>query len=318
MARTRAIWGSFKELRLILVIIAVLIVISIIQPGAFSKAESWSPVMLYTFAYAIIGCGMTILLVSGGFDLSVGSVMAFSGMVAGMAMNDLGLHWILAVIIGLASGALIGLLNGTVVAKLKINPFITTLATMVLLRGVVKLMSGGQARYGFPDGFNNLGQAAIGGVQVPIIVCVICVIVFDILLRHSRFFRQSYYMGGNEESARLSGIAVDRVKMAYYSLSGFLAAMAGILSTARYGSASVTAGEGVELKVITAVIIGGASLSGGVGTIFGAALGALLMAILVTAINIIPGLQTDWEQVIVGGVLVAAVLIDQAGKMRRR
>src|SRR5450759_4050745 len=177
---------------------------------------------------------------------------------------------------------LIGFINGLVIAEVGINPFITTLGMMSLARGLLMVVSDGRNISGLPASFTAIGQGSLMGIQYPIIISIVLVAIGDFLLRRSRFVRQNYYVGANEKAAVLSGINVKRLKVFNYVLTGFLAALAGIIVTARLGSASTSAGQGLELRVISAVIIGGASLKGGVGTIFGSFLGALLMSIIVS------------------------------------
>lgn len=282
---------------------------------AFLSAPTINTVLLYLFGYAIMACGMTMLLVSGGFDLSVGAVSALAAMVSGVLMKDSGLPWPAAVVAGLAVGAVVGLFNGLVVAKLGINPFITTLGTMLLARGVTYIVSSGRGRSGFSEGFCWLGQGKLAGVQLPILISLALVIVADVLLRKHRFFRQNYYVGSNERAAWLSGLAVNRLKLFNYALSGTLAALAGLLFSARLDSALPNAGDGDELKVITAVIVGGASLSGGKGTVLGAFLGCLLLATIRPAISFL-NIGDHWEKAVVGLILLVAVLLDRVGRRR--
>jgi ribose transport system permease protein len=188
---------------------------------------------------------------------------------------------------------------------------------MGIVRGALMVVTNGKDITGLPKSFNWIGQEFFCGVQHPILIAVVLVVAGDLLLRKSRFFRQNYYLGGNEKAARLSGIPVDRMKIFNYALMGFLAALAGVVMTARYGSASVTAAEGMELSVISAVIIGGASLQGGEGTVLGSVLGSLLMAIIVGSLT---QLHVDvyWQRLVVGATLLLAVLIDTLGKRRQR
>ena len=284
---------------------------------AFLSAATINTVLLYLFGYAIMACGMTVLLVSGGFDLSVGSVSALAAMVTAVLAKapSFQLAWPVATLVGLAVGTGAGLFNGVIVARMGINPFITTLGTMLLARGLTYIVSGGVGRSGFDPGFCWLGQGHWPGVQLPIIVSLGFVAPTYVLLRKHRFFRQNYYVGSNERAAWLSGIAVDRVKLFNYALSGTLAALAGLLFSARLDSAIPNAGEGDELKVITAVIVGGASLNGGKGTVLGSFLGCLLLATVRPAISFL-SIGDHWEKAIVGAILLAAVIIDRWGKRR--
>ncbi|MBI4663831.1 MAG: ABC transporter permease [Verrucomicrobia bacterium] len=306
----------FPEFRILLVVAVFWLAMWIYNP-AFLSAATINTVLLYLFGYAIMACGMTVLLVSGGFDLSVGSVSALAAMVAAVLMKEPSIHlaWPLAVVAGLAIGAGTGLFNGLIIAKIGINPFITTLGTMLLARGLTYIISGGVGRSGFEAPFCWLGQGRVAGVQMPIIVSLAWVAMMDVLLRKHRFFRQNYYIGSNERAAWLSGIAVSRVKLFNYALSGTLSALAGLLFTARLDSAIPNAGEGDELKVITAVIVGGASLSGGKGTVIGAFLGCLLLATIRPAISFL-NIGDHWEKAVVGGILLAAVMLDRLGRRR--
>jgi len=306
--------GRFAELRILLVVVVFAGAMTAYDPRFLSSATI-NTILLYLFGYAIMACGMTVLLVSGGFDLSVGSVSALAAMVAAVLMKDpsIRLAWPVAVLIGLATGAALGVFNGLIVAKLKINPFITTLGMMLLARGLTYIVSGGIGQSGFDRGFCSLGQGMIARVQMPIIISLTLVVAADLLLRKSRFFRQNYYIGGNEQAAWLSGIAVNRIKVLNYGLSGTLAALAGLLFAARLDSAMPNAGEGDELKVITAVIVGGASLAGGKGTVLGAFLGCLLLAMIRPAISFLP-IEDHWEKAVVGAILLIAVILDRVGR----
>jgi len=261
---------------------------------------------------AIIAVAMTNLMVAGGFDMSVGSIVAFTGAVVAMLLTH-GTPLVAAVFIGLAIGAAIGLFNGFLISKVGINAFVITLASLSLFRGLTLIVTSGKNIAGLSDGFKSIGQATFFGVQTPIMIAAFLIITGDILLRRSRFFRQNYYIGGNERAARLSGIPVDRMKILAYMLTGLFAGLAGIVMTARLGAASVTAGTGLELRVITAVIIGGASLQGGEGTVLGAFLGSLLMALITNALTLL-GVDVYWQTFVIGGTLLLAVLIDQLGK----
>ena len=274
----------------------------------FLARQNLSAILLALADQSIIAVGMTLLLVSGGFDLSVGSTMALSGVTTAIWLT-LGLPVPLAIALGLGVGVLIGFINGFIIAEVGINPFITTLGMMSLARGLLMVVSDGKNISGLPASFTAIGQGSVFGIQYPIIISIVLVAAGDFLLRRSRFFRQNYYMGANEKAAVLSGINVKKLKVFNYVLTGFLAALAGVIVTARLGSASTTAGQGLELRVISAVIIGGASLKGGVGTIAGSFLGALLMSIIVSSVNLL-GVELNWIDFILGATLLLAVTAD--------
>ena len=263
----------------------------------------------------IVVIGMVILLISGGLDLSVGSTLAFSGVVTALLLNK-GVPVVPAIIGGLGIAALIGLINGALVSFLSLHPFITTLGMMMAVRGAVLVVAKGRAIINLPPEFLAIGQGRFLGLQIPIYILLFLIVVGDLLLRNSRFFRQVYYVGGNENSAVLNGINVKLVKIISYIIVACLAGLAGILLTARFGSASVTVGQGVEMGVITAAIIGGASLKGGEGSVLGAALGAIFMGILSNSLNLL-GVDVYWQNLITGGTLVLAIVLDQLNEKRK-
>jgi len=301
-----------REFMILYIIVLGVIGLAYARP-VFLKGSTIATVMLSLTDTSIIAIGMTILLVSGTFDLSVGSTFALAGTVTAIWLKS-GMPPPMAIGLGLGVGVLIGLINGLIVTELGINAFIATLGMMSLVRGLVMVVSGGEGVKGLPAGFNALGQGElIPGVQNPIVISIVLIAVSDFLLRRSRFFRQSYYIGGNEAAAILSGINVKRIKVFNFALVGFLAALAGIISTARLGYASTTAGKGLELQVISAVIIGGASLKGGAGTILGALLGAVMMSIIVSSI-ILLDIGTNWVDFVSGAALLLAVMTDVTGR----
>jgi ribose transport system permease protein len=306
--------ASFREFILLLVIIAFTIVMALASP-IFITRLNIEAILLALSVEATIAVGMVILLISGGLDLSVGSTLAFVGVVTGLALSA-GLGTVLSILLGLLAALSAGLLNGTLVAKLKINPFITTLGTMITIRGLLLILAEGRAVLNLPKSFTVIGQGRLYGIQFPIFILLILVVSGDILLRNSRFFRQSYYIGGNENAARLSGINVDLVKIFNYCLVAVLAGVAGLMLTARFGSSSLTVGTGIELRVITACIIGGASLSGGEGSVLGAFLGALFMGMLANALNLL-GVDVYYQSFITGLILILAVVFDVLNERRK-
>ena len=278
----------------------------------FFTEDNWLAMFLGVSVESIVAIGMTILMVSGGFDLSVGSTTALAGAVTAFCLTQ-GLPVAVSIGAGLGVGAAIGVTNGLIIAKIGINPFITTLAMMSIVRGILLPATEGKNIAGLPENFKIIGQGSVFDVQYPIVIAAVLILAGDLLLRKSRFFRQNYYIGGNEKAASLSGIPVDFIKVFNYALLGLLAALAGIVMTARLGSASVTAGSGMELNVITAVIIGGASLQGGEGTVLGSFLGALLMTIVVGSLTFL-GVDPYWNMLVIGATLMIAVLIDTLGR----
>ena len=301
-----------REFMILYIIALGVIGLSYAQP-VFLRGPSIVGVLLSLTDVSIIAIGMTILLVSGTFDLSVGSTFALTGTVTAIWLKS-GMPVPMAIGLGLAIGVLIGLINGLIITELGINAFIATLGMMQLVRGLMMVVSNGRSIYDLPASFEALGQGQlIPGVQNPIVISILLIVACDFLLRRSRFFRQSYYIGGNEAAAILSGINVKRIKVFNFALVGFLAALAGIISTARFGSASTIAGKGLELKVISAAIIGGASLKGGAGTILGSLLGAVLMSIILNSITLL-GIGMNYVELVIGAALLLAVMADVTGR----
>jgi ribose transport system substrate-binding protein len=270
----------------------------------------------------LIVIGMTIVIICGAFDMSVGSAMAVCGLVAALAMIKAHVPVPLAVLAALAAGAMVGWTNGSLVTRLGINPFITTLGTMSILRGIVQVVTRSAPLTGFPEGFLTLAWGTVFtlhlpagrliAVRVPVVLLVVSIVVSDLLLRRLRYLRQVYFVGSNEEAARLTGIPTARVKTFAFMLTGVLAAMAGLIATSRANAIDANAGMGAELRVIAAVIVGGASLSGGRGTILGAFLGLLLMQIITTGLVFV-GVAAEAQLIAVGLVLILAAIIDRTG-----
>lgn len=293
---------------LLLTIIVISIAGSLIWPTLFPTFDNLSQVLLNLSIQAIVAVGMMLLMIAGAFDLSVGSVVAFCGGLAAHLMFYNHVPYGLAILISLAAALVIGLVNGLLVARVGINPLIQTLAMMGIVRGLALMVSGAGIQ-GLPAGFNVIGQSEFWGLQSPVWFMLAIVIIFHLLFGHTVFFRRYYYIGNNEKAAELTGIRVKRMKIYGFMLSALLAGIAGILLVSRLGAAMSTSGQGMELSVITAVILGGASLSGGQGKITGALLGTLFMG-LVANIMIIARVSGYWQQIILGIILILAVIAD--------
>jgi ribose transport system permease protein len=305
---------SQREFALFLVLLVAGIIMSLVSP-VFLSRQNIEAILIALSMEGIISIGMVILLISGGFDLSVGSTLAFTGVVTGLALNA-GVPAAVAMLLGLIAALTVGLANGFLVARLGINSFITTLGMAMGVRGILLVIAKGRAVLNLPDSFTVIGQGRLLGVQYPIYLMLFLVLAGEILVRNSRFFRQSYYVGGNEKAARLSGINVSLVRILNFCLASLLAGVAGLLITARFGSASVTIGNGEELRVITACIIGGASLGGGEGSVLGAFMGALFMAFQANALNLL-GVDVYWQNLVTGALLILAVVVDVLNEKRK-
>lgn len=303
-----------RETILVLLVALVIIVMSIISPYFLSMAN-FRAMAVGLVPTGIIVIGMSYLLVSGGFDLSVGSVLALASTVCAYLLT---LGWPIpaAIVATLVIGGGIGVLNAVLIAGLGINPLIATLGTMSAARGAALVMTEGFSLSSLPKSFGYAGNANVVGMPLIVWIMLLLVLIGDIALRKAAFFRQVYFIGSNELAARLSGINVTKVRVVTYGLSGLLAALAGVLLASRLTSGTPTAGAGLELQVLAAAVIGGASLKGGEGTVFGAFLGAVFVALINNAMTML-AVSIYWQMIVTGTVLVAAVGIDKLGRRRR-
>ncbi len=296
-----------REAALVVLIIAIGLGLQIIT-GRFFTTPNLNAISLGFATSAIIVIGMTMTLVAGGFDLSVGSVFALGGVVAATALRS-GLPIPLGMLCGVGAGMIAGLVNGVLITKIQINPFITTLGMMGIARGVGLAVTEGTIVAGLPREFYVLGQGRTQDIPNLILIALFMILIGDILMRRSALFRQIYYVGGNDEAARLSGINVDRVKIAVFTMSGMLAALAGVLSVSRFTVADPGSGTGEELRIIAACIIGGCTLRGGKGTVLGGLLGLIFVGFINNGM-ILLRVPVYWQQLSMGVVLLLAVGFD--------
>lgn len=297
----------FREFTLIVMIVLVGLLLEW-QTGRFLSSANINAILMGFSASAIMMVGMTAALVSGGFDLSVGSVFAMGGVTTAVALRG-GLPIWLAVLVGVGAGALAGLTNGLLITKAGINPFITTLGMMSIARGVGLAITEGSPIASLPQDFFVLGQGKTLGVANLILIALFVVFVGDVLMRRSALFRNIYYVGGNPDAARLSGINVDRITIGVYALSGLLAALAGVLSVSRFTVADPGSGTGEELRLIAACIIGGASLKGGKGTVLGGLLGLIFVGFINNGMVLLR-VPVYWQNLAMGIILLLAVGFD--------
>lgn len=262
---------------------------------------------------AILAFGMTFVILTGGIDLSVGSILALSSaLTAGLMANE-GIPVVVAVLLGICCGALLGLFNGWVISKGLVAPFIATLATMTIYRGITLVYTDGRPIAGLDDTFAWLGRGYFFGIPIPVIIMFIVFSLSYLLLSHTTFGRRVYALGGNEQATRLSGIRVDRIKIWVYTISGVMSALAGIILASRLNSAQPTAGITYELDAIAAVVIGGTSLSGGRGWIVGTIVGAIIIGVIDNGLNLL-NVSSFYQQVVKGGVILLAVLLDRRNR----
>ncbi len=285
----------------------VLFVLMVFLSGSFLTFNNLTNVARQVSINAIIAVGMTCAILTGGIDLSVGSVMALSGTVAAGLMIT-GIPMPLALLAGLLIGALFGAINGACVAYARMPPIIVTLASMSVARGLALIYTGGYPVSGLPDPFAFFGRGEVMGIQVPILIMAGIYIIAYAMLNHMSFGRYVYAIGGNEEAARLSGIRISRYKLLVYVISGLTAALAGLVLTSRLMSGQPNAGEGFELDAIAAVVLGGTAITGGKGAIIGTLVGAMMLGILNNGLNLM-GVSPYVQNVIKGGIILAAIYI---------
>nr|WP_314418283.1 ABC transporter permease [uncultured Erwinia sp.] len=272
----------------------------------------------------ILAIGMTFVIITAGVDLSVGSVLALSGIVAarfattntGLAIGDTAHAVLMPLIIALGIGIVCGLLNGTILARYRLQPFIVTMGMLSAARGLALLTTDGNPVSQLNPDFRWLGNGYVLGIPVPVILFVVLFALAWILLNKTLFGRYVYAVGGNQKSARTSGISVVKIKVLVYTLCGALAGIAGLILTARTGSAQTNAGAAYELDAIAAVVIGGTSMAGGVGTLVGTLFGILIIGVMNNGLDLL-GVQSYYQQIIKGALIVVAVLLDPSRKQQR-
>jgi ribose transport system permease protein len=300
----------FKYISLIGLLV-LCIIIAVISPR-FLTVSNVLNVLTQVSVNAILAIGMSFVIITGGIDLSVGSVLAITGAVVATFAKTGG-NILPGVIAAIIIGAAIGLVNGLLVSKGKVQAFIVTLATMTIFRGVTYVYTNGNPISGLGENISFIGNSSILGVPLPIFFIIIVLLIAWYALNQTRFGRYIYALGGNEDSARLSGINTDKIKTLVYVISGITAAIAGIIVTSRIGSASPNAGTGFELDAIAAVVLGGTSLAGGEGKVTGTIIGALIIGVLNNGLNLM-GVNPFYQAIAKGLVILLAVLLDKKEK----
>jgi len=303
------------EVALLIVLVIMLIVFSILSPYFFSLSN-FMKVGLYTAQMGVMAGGMTLVLLSGGIDVSVGSVMALVGIIAGLIMQSGG-NTFLAVAAGILAGGVCGLANGMIITKGHVNAFITTLGTMTIIRGLAQIFSGGKTILIQNTTYNAIGRKYIFGIlPLPVLIMIVVFILFWFILKYTKFGRQVYSIGGNEKSAYLSGIKVIPTYLWIYIIMGFCAGISGIMLSAQSGAGIPSAAAEINMETISAVILGGTSLSGGKGKLIGTAMGGLILAILSNGLNLL-SVPSFYQEVIRGVVLIMAVIFDMMKERKK-
>jgi ribose/xylose/arabinose/galactoside ABC-type transport system permease subunit len=326
----RALLRRVGQFAPVIFLVALMVVFAILEPRFLSTVNLFN-VMRQISITGLVAIGMTLVILTAGIDLSVGSLLALAGLAAaivakggiesrfsvGVETEAAGYGWGLAMLVAVLVGMAGGWLQGLAVTRLKVPPFVVTLGGLSVFRGAALLIAGGGPISGFEAGYVWWGQGRIGPVPAPVIVFLAFALIAHIVLTYTRFGRQVYAVGGNLEAARLAGLPVQRVLVAVYMIIGFFAGLAGFILSARLNSAEAVAGIGYELTVIASVVIGGTSLFGGIGSVAGTVIGSILIGVLINGLvlmNVSPYVQ----QIIIGIIIVLAVFFDQFAKERGR
>lgn len=302
------------EATILVAFVLLAIFLALTTPG-FASATNGLSILLATSLIAVVAVGETFVVVTGGIDLSIGSNVALTGIVTGLALHA-GLPVPAAVVLAMVFGGAIGLFNGVAVAYFGMNSFIVTLAMLAMARGLAFIVAGGNTVFGFPQPFDDLGGSNLGPVPIAALISLGIVAIGAFVLSRTVFGSNIYAVGGNREAARLAGIPVRQTLLAAYVVSGVLAGVGGVILTGRLDSAQPIAATGLELNAIAAVVIGGASLFGGKGNIAGTLLGVLIIGLINNGLTL-KNVQPFWVQFIQGAVIFAAALADSIGARRR-
>lgn len=294
-------------------LIVLFVLLAVASPN-FLTSTNLSSVVRQTAVINIMSLGMTMIIISGGIDLSVGAILAMGGLLGTMAMQA-GIPIPLGIAAGILTGLFWGSVNGTLVTRLKINPFIVTLGTLGIVRGLTLIISNGLPVHSLPRGFSFLGEGTVLGVPFVLWLLVGCAAMTHVVLEHTRLGRYTYAVGSNEEAAVYAGVPVKFHLTAVYAIAGMLTGLAGMIEASRLMTGQPTAGAGYELQAIAAVVIGGGSLHGGEGSVIGTLIGAFIMGLLSNGSDLL-GISPYLQQAIIGAVIILAVMVDEVRKRR--
>lgn len=308
--------GAYHKLLAFSGLLALMVVFSLASPN-FLQTPNILAILQATSVNGVLAIAATLVIITGGIDLSVGTLMTFCAVMAGVVLTYLGMPLPLGILGAILAGAAAGLVSGTIVAKLKVPPFIATLGMMLILKGLSLVVSGTKPIYfNSTPGFSEISLGSIVGSIVPsvplpngVLILFVVAIVISFVLSRTALGRYTFALGSNEEAVRLSGVNVDRWKIAVYALSGSICGIAGLLIASRLNSAQPALGQGYELDAIAAVVIGGTSLSGGRGTVLGTLIGALIISVLANGLRILSVAQ-EWQTVVTGTIIILAVYAD--------
>lgn len=294
----------------LIVLIVLCVLLSILEP-AFRSFGNLINILQQVTVIAVLALGVNVVIFTGGIDISVGSVVAFTGIIMGKLIVEGGMPWMLGVLVALVVGALCGTFNGIMISKFKLQPMIATLAMMSMARGAALTLADGQTISEYPAGFRWIGTATIPGTEIPvqIIFMLLLFVLFYYVMKYRKFGRYIYSIGGNEEATRLSGINTDKYKTLAYTLSGLCAAIASVILVAKLNSAQSTAGLDYEMDAIASCVIGGTSLLGGFGSVWGTFVGAIIMIVIRNGLNLL-NVSSNLQKLVIGIVILLAVLTD--------
>lgn len=299
---------NIRQYGLVIVFGIICLIISLITPQ-FLTLSNWTIIITQVSINALLAFGVTFVIITGGIDLSLGSIVAVAGVTSAMLAHPDSYPVLIPISMGLLAGLLLGAFNGFIITKSKIAPFIVTLGTMTIGRGLALILSDGRPVSNLSDSFNYLGSGTILGIPVLILIFILVFALCTIILNKTVLGRYIYAVGGNEQAARASGINIDRVKLSVYSISGLLAGLAGILLASRITTGQPNAGAGFELDAIAAVVIGGTSTTGGRGSMTGTLIGVLLIGVINNGLDLL-NVTSYYQQVVMGIIIIGAVVLD--------
>lgn len=305
---------NMKELGIFLVFIVISTIFSFLSPQ-FLKVNNIFNIMKQVATLGIASVGFTYVLITAGIDLSVGYQISLINVVCAILMVNMGVSWPIACLIGILLGTLIGTLNGFIITKTGVAPLIVTLAMMTILHGLSFLVSKGLPIFGFPRAFSNIGQGNLGPIPIPLIFLIVIIFIGNFILSKTIYGRYFYALGSNVEATELSGVNVNRVRIIVYSLCGFFNSIGALLMLSRLSSAQSSIGSGFEMDVITACVLGGVSITGGKGTVKGAAIGVLIIGVLDNGLLLL-NVSEYIKLVIKGSILLFAVIYDTMSKSK--
>jgi len=300
--------NNIRQYGLLIVFGIICLLISLITPQ-FLTVSNLTIIVTQISINALLAFGVTFVIITGGIDLSLGSIVAVTGVTSAMLAHPDSYPVLIPIVMGLLAGLLMGVFNGFIITKSKIAPFIVTLGTMTIGRGLALILSDGRPVSNLSDSFNYLGSGTVFGIPILILIFIFVFAICSIILSKTILGRYIYAIGGNEQAARASGINIDRVKLSVYSISGLLAGLAGILLASRITTGQPNAGAGFELDAIAAVVIGGTSTAGGRGTMAGTLIGVLLIGVINNGLDLL-NVTSYYQQVVMGIIIIGAVIID--------